>query len=175
MKSGGPLLLITHHSSLITFLSWGGRIRTCECRFQRPVPYHLATPQSRFQAPRSGRRPAAHRPSARRYSARVSVAHAKTCQPPAARRTSRARPASPLLSKTPKTLEPLPESIAQRAPAPKSASRARAVNGSSRATTASKSFAAASRREPENPASARETDRLTTTSSFVKAGAPSAL
>src|ERR1043165_2249318 len=76
MKSGGPLLLITHHSSLITFLSWGGRIRTCECRFQRPVPYHLATPQSRFQAPRSGRRTAAHRPSARRYSARVSVARA---------------------------------------------------------------------------------------------------
>src|SRR5688572_6703161 len=25
---------------------WGGRIRTFECRCQRPVPYHLATPQS---------------------------------------------------------------------------------------------------------------------------------
>ena len=24
---------------------WGGRIRTCECRYQKPVPYHLATPQ----------------------------------------------------------------------------------------------------------------------------------
>jgi hypothetical protein len=24
---------------------WGGRIRTCECRHQKPVPYHLATPQ----------------------------------------------------------------------------------------------------------------------------------
>ena len=23
----------------------GGVIRTSECRFQRPVPYHLATPQ----------------------------------------------------------------------------------------------------------------------------------
>src|SRR5690348_3974721 len=23
---------------------WGGRIRTCECRDQNPVPYHLATP-----------------------------------------------------------------------------------------------------------------------------------
>ncbi len=23
---------------------WGGRIRTCECRHQKPVPYHLATP-----------------------------------------------------------------------------------------------------------------------------------
>ena len=24
---------------------WGGRIRTCACRYQKPVPYHLATPQ----------------------------------------------------------------------------------------------------------------------------------
>ena len=24
---------------------WGGRIRTSECRYQKPVPYHLATPQ----------------------------------------------------------------------------------------------------------------------------------
>ena len=24
---------------------WGGRIRTCECRYQKPVPYRLATPQ----------------------------------------------------------------------------------------------------------------------------------
>src|SRR6185369_8594529 len=27
---------------------WGGWIRTNECRFQRPVPYHLATPQYLF-------------------------------------------------------------------------------------------------------------------------------
>ena len=26
---------------------WGGRIRTSECRYQKPVPYHLATPQQR--------------------------------------------------------------------------------------------------------------------------------
>ena len=40
--------LITHHSKLITFeIGWGGRIRTYECRIQRPVPYHLATPQYR--------------------------------------------------------------------------------------------------------------------------------
>src|SRR6266516_3221592 len=26
---------------------WGGRIRTSEYRFQRPVPYHLATPQDK--------------------------------------------------------------------------------------------------------------------------------
>ena len=25
---------------------WGGRIRTCECRLQKPMPYRLATPQS---------------------------------------------------------------------------------------------------------------------------------
>jgi hypothetical protein len=24
---------------------WGGRDRTSECRYQKPVPYHLATPQ----------------------------------------------------------------------------------------------------------------------------------
>lgn len=24
---------------------WGGRIRTCEWRYQKPLPYHLATPQ----------------------------------------------------------------------------------------------------------------------------------
>lgn len=24
---------------------WGGRIRTYECRHQKPMPYHLATPQ----------------------------------------------------------------------------------------------------------------------------------
>src|SRR6185503_9345115 len=37
------LLPITYHFSLN--IGWGGRIRTYECRFQRPVPYHLATPQ----------------------------------------------------------------------------------------------------------------------------------
>src|SRR5688500_579169 len=26
-------------------LGWGGRIRTCACRYQKPVPYRLATPQ----------------------------------------------------------------------------------------------------------------------------------
>ena len=26
---------------------WGARIRTWECRYQKPVPYHLATPQLR--------------------------------------------------------------------------------------------------------------------------------
>ena len=30
---------------------WGGRIRTCECRHQKPVPYRLATPQcARYRA-----------------------------------------------------------------------------------------------------------------------------
>src|SRR5512132_2726211 len=33
---------------------WGGRIRTCECRYQKPVPYHLATPQqARVRGPYS--------------------------------------------------------------------------------------------------------------------------
>ena len=26
---------------------WGGGIRTPECRYQKPVPYHLATPHHR--------------------------------------------------------------------------------------------------------------------------------
>ena|GEM_PF-5720798 len=30
---------------LCHFHGWGGRIRTCECWYQKPVPYHLATPQ----------------------------------------------------------------------------------------------------------------------------------
>lgn len=28
---------------------WGARIRTWECRYQKPVPYHLATPQHALQ------------------------------------------------------------------------------------------------------------------------------
>ncbi len=27
-------------------IGWGARIRTWECRYQKPVPYRLATPQS---------------------------------------------------------------------------------------------------------------------------------
>src|SRR5262245_34200924 len=44
-------------SSLLTNvprkMNWGGRIRTFEYRFQRPVPYHLATPQYRKMLRRS--------------------------------------------------------------------------------------------------------------------------
>ena len=29
----------------LSMFGWGGWIRTSECRCQRPVPYHLATPQ----------------------------------------------------------------------------------------------------------------------------------
>ena len=40
---------MTHQLITLCYLKigWGGRIRTYECRFQRPVPYHLATPQYR--------------------------------------------------------------------------------------------------------------------------------
>src|SRR4029453_2608433 len=39
-------LLFALCSSPFAFkIGWGGWIRTNECRFQRPVPYHLATPQ----------------------------------------------------------------------------------------------------------------------------------
>src|SRR5438132_13168689 len=39
---------------------WGGWIRTTECRLQRPMPYHLATPQydTGLHAKRTG--PAGH-------------------------------------------------------------------------------------------------------------------
>jgi hypothetical protein len=30
---------------LASVLGWGGRVRTCEWRHQKPLPYHLATPQ----------------------------------------------------------------------------------------------------------------------------------
>tara|TARA_B100000287_G_scaffold27764_1_gene26309 strand:+ start:619 stop:798 length:180 start_codon:yes stop_codon:yes gene_type:complete len=29
----------------VGIFGWGGRIRTCECRLQKPMPYRLATPQ----------------------------------------------------------------------------------------------------------------------------------
>ena len=32
---------------MIIYFGWGGRDRTCEWRYQKPLPYHLATPQSR--------------------------------------------------------------------------------------------------------------------------------
>src|ERR671912_635787 len=38
----------TKHQVQRSKLGWGGWIRTNECRFQRPVPYHLATPQNLF-------------------------------------------------------------------------------------------------------------------------------
>src|SRR3546814_13775365 len=34
-------------NGLIAIAGWGGRDRTCECRYQKPVPYRLATPQQR--------------------------------------------------------------------------------------------------------------------------------
>ena len=38
-----------------TYLGWGGWIRTNECRHQKPMPYHLATPQSIFNRQVSNR------------------------------------------------------------------------------------------------------------------------
>ena len=32
-------------------VGWGGRDRTCECRYQKPVPYHLATPHQESGGP----------------------------------------------------------------------------------------------------------------------------
>ena len=30
---------------MAVWTGWGARIRTWECRYQKPMPYHLATPQ----------------------------------------------------------------------------------------------------------------------------------
>ena len=39
-------------------VGWGARIRTWECRYQKPMPYHLATPQHRVRgSPCSKARP----------------------------------------------------------------------------------------------------------------------
>ncbi len=32
-------------ASDLRVFGWGARIRTWECRYQKPMPYHLATPQ----------------------------------------------------------------------------------------------------------------------------------
>lgn len=41
----GVFAKLETQNSKLRRIGWGGRIRTYECRFQRPVPYHLATPQ----------------------------------------------------------------------------------------------------------------------------------
>lgn len=50
MDQGGVQRNITKKRLIKAFLyriliSWGGRTRTYEWRLQRPLPYHLATPQ----------------------------------------------------------------------------------------------------------------------------------
>src|SRR5688572_3928196 len=82
-------------------INWGGRIRTFEYRFQRPVPYHLATPQI-----------------FRKYSGLDKGLVTFTFPNDATRGT--ARSASSALPKTPKIALPVPDSAALRAPAPSS-------------------------------------------------------
>src|ERR1700752_76195 len=45
MPEGPNKSAIGNWKLAIQNFGWGGWIRTNECRFQRPVPYHLATPQ----------------------------------------------------------------------------------------------------------------------------------
>ena len=35
------------YAKLLREIGWGGRIRTYDTRYQKPLPYHLATPQNR--------------------------------------------------------------------------------------------------------------------------------
>src|ERR1700687_1111527 len=108
-------LLITHYSSLLGN-GWGGRIRTYECRIQRPVPYHLATPQYQilFLVRDSG---TPHGPNACRYSWRDIVTAGKMRQPISACSSRAARACENSFSKIPKTLEPLPANNDPLAPA----------------------------------------------------------
>src|SRR5438552_18621729 len=92
--------LSTCHSSLITIIyGWGGRIRTYECRIQRPVPYHLATPQyqvSDLERDHYSERDKGDplRPSACQYSRSDTVTAGKTRQLGSALISLRARSCS---------------------------------------------------------------------------------
>src|SRR5260221_5201279 len=112
--------LITHHCSEN---GWGGRIRTYECRIQRPVPYHLATPQYRDSETPQG-------PNARRYSRREIVVTGKTRQLTSACSFLKACTCEYSFSKIPKTLEPLPANNEPLAPAWISAFLTCSISGS---------------------------------------------
>jgi hypothetical protein len=48
-RSSIPIFYPLFRSSILSLsCGWGGRIRTYEWRLQRPLPYHLATPQQNF-------------------------------------------------------------------------------------------------------------------------------
>src|SRR3984893_558306 len=128
--------LITHH---YYENGWGGRIRTYECRIQRPVPYHLATPQYQvlFLVRDGG---TAHGPNACRYSWREIVTAGKTRQSISARSSFAARCCENSFSKIPKTLEPLPVNNEPVAPASLSAILARSISGINSKITSSKSL-----------------------------------
>src|SRR6476661_4061083 len=112
--------LITHHCYEN---GWGGRIRTYECRIQRPVPYHLATPQYRDSESAQG-------PNARRYSRREIVSTGKTRQPISVCSLLRTCPCDDSFSKIPKALGPLPANNELLAPAWSSAFLTRSISGS---------------------------------------------
>lgn len=42
--TGVKMMFKTFHLACVLY-GWGGGIRTPECRHQKPMPYHLATPQ----------------------------------------------------------------------------------------------------------------------------------
>src|SRR5215813_7092428 len=72
--------------SSLLIIHWGGRIRTFEYRFQRPVPYHLATPQALNRCQAGALLASLPCPSISkifpRYSARVSGSVTTTAPPP---------------------------------------------------------------------------------------------
>src|SRR6185436_12979006 len=105
---------MTHH---LSESGWGGRIRTYECRLQRPVPYHLAPPQYQKFRLKERNKEIPHESKALKYSFRDNVTHGKMRQPGSERISSMARCCAFLSAKIPNTLEPLPANNARKAPA----------------------------------------------------------
>src|SRR5882762_4327335 len=154
----------------VSEFGWGGRIRTYECRIQRPVPYHLATPQYQVSiSERDNRIPQG--PNAWQYSRREMVVAGKIRQPASACNSFAARSCESLFSKIPKTLEPLPASSEPIAPTSSRAFFTRSISGSDSKITSSKSLCRDHRSASCKSAPARELERIESPLVLVKAGA----
>src|SRR5688572_2155801 len=155
---------------------WGGWIRTNECRFQRPVPYHLATPQKPIQNVKSVLKKN-YKLIARSYSNRDTVTQSKIRQPRSSSISFTARCCVSRLSKIPNTLEPLPANSALCAPAVINADLALLISGSISKITDSKSFSSSGAPRgfnSENSLSFKEPARIGIGLFDVKAGELSA-
>ena len=129
---------------------WGGRIRTYKWRLQRPLPYHLATPQENSFAPQLVPRshqlilrshqlvPRSHQLVPINRVARIQGRSAP--QAGNSRSQSAACLATSLDSNTPKTVAPLPVMLAPIAPASRIAPSSLPTGGQSRRAAGSRSL-----------------------------------